>query len=444
MGSDQAIKVGIRFEDKSEWERRVPIIPVHTKTLQAHGLSFLVEPSEHRTYSDDRYRQAGAEVTPDLSPAKVIFAVKEIPPEKLMAGKTYVFFSHVIKGQLYNMGLLRRLLDLNCTLIDYERIANDQGRLVFFGFQAGQAGMIDTLSLLGHRLQRAGQPTPLAGIRMAHEYEDVAEAKDHIASVGAEIARAGLSIEDAPLTFGFTGYGHVSQGAQDIFDLLPHEVVDPDDLARTVDEQGAVRDRLFKSVLKKPHLATPIDDDKLFDVREYHAHPHRYRGRLTDYLPYLTTLVNCIYWTDAFPRFLTREQAQELWRSGERKLLVIGDITCDIDGAIELTHKAMHSDLPGYTYEPRTDTWEDGFEGSGIALLTVDNLPCEIPRDASDLFSQALLPFVPAIAKADYSRPFEKLDLPPEIHRAVVTHQGELTPDHRYLEEYLEIAEEMD
>lgn len=435
--------VGIRREDKSPWERRVPLVPQDVARLRrAGGLRFLVEPSAKRIYSDEAYREAGAELEPDLGAAKVILAVKEIPLEKLLANKVYAFFAHVIKGQSYNMPLLGRLLELGCTLVEYERIVDESGRrLVLFGREAGQAGMIDALWALGERLARAGHETPLMELRPAHGYEDSDAAAAVISDVGwrlqQHLARH-PEIPGGPLVFAFTGAGNVSRGAQEIFDLLPHEEVDAEDLAELGTSGRGAGGRLVKVRLGKEHLAAPKEPGRTFDPDEFRNHPERFRARLPELLPYVTVLVNGIYWTPRYPRYLTRAAACEMWRRGERKLVLIADISCDVDGAIELTHKATQPDEPAYVYHPESDSWSDGLDGEGIAILAVDNLPAELPRDASNHFSRSLRGFVPALARADYERPYDELDLPPEIHRAVVTHRGELTPPYRYLARHLE------
>lgn len=426
--------VGIRLEDKSAWERRAPLVPDDVAQL-VHGLGirFLVEPSLIRVYGDDSYRAAGAEVG-DLDAADVIFAVKEIPLDKVQAGKTYACFAHVIKGQAQNMPLLQRFLDLGCTLIDYERVTDESGRrLVLFGYQAGQAGMIETLHALGHRLAWEGHDNPLATIEQPYLYPSLAAAKEAIATAGETILQQGIPLGDGPLVVGFAGKGHTSAGAQEILDLLPFEEIAPESLPTLAERAAGVRDRVFKTVFHKHHLVTPRTAGHPFDETEYLEHPERYRSRLVRDLPHLTVLVNCIYWTPAYPRLLTRRQAADLWKAGARKLRVIGDITCDIDGAIELTARATQPDAPTYVYDPLTNRWTDGVGGVGIVVLAVDNLPCELPREASDQFSSALLPFLPTIADADFSRPFSELALPPEIKRAVITHQGALTPDYRHL-----------
>lgn len=434
--------IGIRREDKSIWERRVPLVPADLGWLRReHGIEALVERSERRVYVDAAYADAGARLVEvgALAEADAIFAVKEVPRDLLVPERIYAFFAHVIKGQPYNMPLLRTLLDRRITLIDYERIADGHGhRLVKFGVEAGQAGMLDGLWALGRRLQLEGRETPLLELRQAHRYEGVDEAKAVLRALALRIAERGLDPGDGPLVVGFTGRGSVSQGAQEIFDLLPHEVVEPERLAEVAAEPA--RDRLIKVVFDKRHLAMPIDPAKRFVEVEYHHHPERYRGRLHDFLPFVHTLVNGIYWTEDYPRFVSREAVRTLWARSERRLRLVVDITCDIDGAIELTHRATQPDDPVYVFDPERDVFLDGAEADGVAVLAVDNLPCELPRDASDHFSEALRDFVPAIATADIEKPLGRLDLPPEVERAVVTHRGKLTLDYRYLEKDLAAA----
>ncbi|MEM8996453.1 MAG: hypothetical protein AAGF23_16825, partial [Acidobacteriota bacterium] len=240
---------------------------------------------------------------------------------------------------------------------------------------------------------------------------------------------------DEPLVVGFTGRGSVTQGALDVFDLLPHFQVTPEDLPEVLERPD--RDRIFKVMLEKRHLAA-MKDGGAFDEATYRMQPELFRGRLHEFLPQLTMLINGIYWTDAYPRFITREQIRGQWRRGERRLRVIGDITCDIDGALELTYKATQPDDPVYIYDPETDAFTDGFDGRGVCVLAVDNLPCELPRDASVHFSRHLREMVPSLTEADFTVPFEELHLPPEIKRAVIAHLGELAPDYRYLESALE------
>ncbi|HID25467.1 MAG TPA: hypothetical protein EYP23_03275, partial [Thermoplasmata archaeon] len=181
--------IGIRREDKNQWERRTPLIPKHVEELkEKHGLQTIVQPSKIRVFTEEEYRDAGAIIQDDLSPCSHVFAVKETPLGFFEPGKTYIFFSHTIKGQKHNMPMLKRLLELGCTLIDYERIVDKQGkRLVFFGRFAGLAGMVDTLWAFGQRLKWEGINTLLEEIKQTIHYNGLDEIKQHLSKVGETI-----------------------------------------------------------------------------------------------------------------------------------------------------------------------------------------------------------------------------------------------------------------
>lgn len=432
--------IGIRREDKNEWERRVAITPDDVKELiEKHGIKVIVQPSPIRAFTDEEYLRAGAEVKEDLSEAPVIFGVKEMPVEFFEEGKTYVFFSHTIKGQRHNMPMLKRLMDLKANLIDYEKMTDEKGRrVVFFGRFAGLAGMTDTLWALGKRLEVKGVETPFAKVKQAYQYFDVAHLKKELSEIGKEIQEKGLPTEITPLVIGIAGYGNVSRGAQEILDLFPVREITPEELL----DGSALTDSnvIYKVIFKEEHIVEPIDPDAEFDLMDYYQHPEKYRSVFDRYLPHLTVLVNAIYWDERYPRLLTKEKVHEMYSNGEPKLIVIGDISCDIEGAIEVTVRATDPGNPVYVYDVTKGEAVDGFEGKGPVILAVDNLPCELPRDSSESFSHALKPYVPEIATADYSVDFDKLDLSPVVKRAIIVYHGELTPDYKYLEEHLKEA----
>ncbi|MEN8223282.1 MAG: hypothetical protein ABFR36_08490, partial [Acidobacteriota bacterium] len=178
--------IGIRREDKNEWERRVPLTPEAVRILiDKFGIRTIVQPSDLRVFKDEEYINAGAEINESLSEADTIFAVKEVPISFFEEGKTYVFFSHTIKGQSYNMDLLRAMMEKKINLIDYERIVDEKNRrLIFFGKYAGLAGMVETLHGMGQKLKLQGFDTPLEKIKQAYSYNSVEEAKDHISAIG--------------------------------------------------------------------------------------------------------------------------------------------------------------------------------------------------------------------------------------------------------------------
>jgi alpha-aminoadipic semialdehyde synthase len=435
-----AALIGIRREDKSRWERRVPLTPHDAAALwQEHGIRAVVQPSDIRAFTDQEFLEAGATVHEDLSPCPVVFGIKEMPEDCFQEHKAYVFFAHVIKGQPHNMPMLRRMLDLGCTLIDYERVVDEKNRrLVFFGWHAGVAGMVDTLWALGQRLTWEGIPNPFADLQQTLAYQDLIEAKAALEIVRARIESEGLPEQVAPLTVGVAGYGNVSQGAQEMLDLLPVIEIEPGKLAGIVASEDYSRHHIYKAIFKEWHTVEPASAEATFELQDYYDHPEKYRGVFEQYLPNLTVLVNAIYWTAAYPRLVTKASLQKHFE-GEAKprLRVIGDISCDVEGAIECTVRATEPGDPIYVYDPLYGSVVDGHEGSGIVVMAVEILPSELPREASTDFGRILSPFVPAIAHYDFSAPFEACDLPPEIKRAVIAYQGQLTPDYQYIQEFL-------
>jgi alpha-aminoadipic semialdehyde synthase len=428
--------IGIRHEDKSIYERRVPLVPEHVTALIESGIEVIVEPSGTRIFTADEYESAGAAIQKDLSGCPVVFGVKEIPPDFFRKHSTYIFFSHVIKGQPYNMPMLKRMMELECTLIDYERIIDDKGmRLIFFGWHAGVSGMVESIAALGQRLKTLGIDNPFTAQQQPLHYDSIEEIKGVLKGIGEEIKTSGLPQEILPLTVGFAGYGNVSRGAQEMLDILPTREVPPAKLSDiTADTPGAAN-TIFKVVFKEEDMVHPKAVGDSFELQDYYDHPEKYEGNFEDYLPYLSMLVNCIYWDERYPRLVTKDYLKKHWPGS--RLQVIGDISCDINGSIEATEKAPEPGDPVFVYDAQTGAVTDGVEGNGPVIMAVDILPSEIPRDASNYFSSVLKDYIPAIAKADYGVSFEDLALPDEIKRAVIVHRGRLTPDYEYISKFL-------
>lgn len=431
-------KIGIRHEDKYLMERRVAIIPRHVKRLiKEQGLEFLVEESPKRIFTKGEFLEAGAQIVTDLDPAPVIIGVKEMPIDFFQEGKTYMFFSHVIKGQPYNMPMLKRMMEKKVSLIDYERVVDETGkRLIFFGKYAGLAGMINSLWSLGQRLKELGTETPFLRIQQAHRYSSLEEARQVISQVGQEIAEKGLPESITPLTIGFTGYGNVSNGAQEIAGLLPVKEISPEELVQLTQRKALPGNVVYKVVFKEWNLSKRKDGGE-FDLADYYSSPADFTGDFEHYIPHLSVLMNCMYWDDRYPRIVTRDSLDALFAGGIPKLTVIGDITCDPDGSIEITHKGTEIEDPVFVYNPATRMPSMGFKGPGLLVMAVDILPSELPRESSIAFSNALFNYIKPIATADYTRDFESLDLPNPIKKAMILHKGKLTPDYTYMEKYL-------
>ena len=433
------MKIGIRKEDKSIWERRVPFVPDDIRDLRRRGIDMVVESSPYRAFSDDAFSREGIPVQEDVNDCDIIFGIKEMPKDLFQTGKIYVFFSHVIKGQAYNMPMLARMMSRKATLFDYEKIMDDQGRrLIFFGRHAGLAGMVNTLWSLGERLAPEGVANPFGRLRQMRTYGSLAEAEAVLREIAGEIQATGVPESLHPLIIGFAGYGNVSAGAQEILDLLPVRKIPPEGLAALASDPSASRNCIYKAVFKEAHCVRPRAKGAKFDLQDYYRRgKDAYESAFDSYLPHLTVLVNCVYWDDRYPRLMTLDQCRKLWRAGRPKLRVIGDISCDIGGAVECTVKSTDPGNPVYVFEPATGQARDGFIGDGPVLMAVDILPTEIPRESSEYFSSVLKPFIPDFLNADYSLPLERLNLPPELKRALILYQGALTPEYSYLEKFL-------
>ncbi len=431
-------RIGIRYEDKYALEKRVPLTPKHVKQLTENGIEISVVPSEKRIFKDEEYREAGAVINEEPLDADIILGVKEMPIGYFKADNTYIFFSHTVKGQSYNMPLLKNMMANKINLIDYERIVDEKGRrLIFFGRFAGLAGTINSLWSLGQRLKNKGIKTPFTQLQQSHLYDSLEQAKEAVSKVGKEIALTGLPEALKPLVIGITGYGHVSGGAQEILDLLPVKEISPAELLKLNSNKDLPSNILYKVVFKEEHLAKPVSDEKAFDLQQYYNHPEEFEGVFEQYLPHMTVLMNCMYWDARYPRIVTKDYVEKAYHEKNLKLEVIGDITCDPDGSVEITHMGTPIDDPVFVYNPVTRKPVSGFDGEGVLVMAVDILPSELPRESSIAFSEALFPYLSELVTADFDVEFQNLRIPEPMKKAMILHKGKLTPDYEYLEDFL-------
>jgi alpha-aminoadipic semialdehyde synthase len=430
-------RIGLRKEEKA-FEARVALIPHQVKDLvEEYGIDFVIEPSSQRAFEEEEFEKIGAKTSLlKGSGVQVVLGIKEMPIDFFEKDIVYVFFSHTIKGQKYNMPMLRHIMNTGSTLIDYERIVDDKGRrLIYFGNWAGMAGISDTFRVLGERLEVEGiKPNPFAGMRPTLELKGLEAVKEEFRLLAKRIQEQGLPEELTPFVVGFAGYGNVSRGAQMIFDLLPYEEVQPENL-QNLESKGNL---LYKCVFKEEDMVDPINPSKKFDLQDYYnSGKEGYTGVFHDYVQYLTVIMNCIYWTKKYPRLLTKNFIREHWKEESRKLRTIGDISCDVGGAIEFTLDCTTPAEPAFVYLINEDRAEPGVKGDGPVIMAVDNLPCELPRESSTSFGETLLEFIPALARADFKASYEDLDLPREIKDAIIVYRGELTKNFEYLNQFL-------
>lgn len=423
------LTIGIRREDNPH-ERRTALCPTHIRKLIQENVTVLVQPSQSRIFSDAEYLAAGAHLSETLREASIIVGVKEIEPESIEHRKTYLCFSHTIKGQPSGHALLRALCDRQSTLLDYERITNENNeRLVYFGNFAGFAGMLDTLWALGQRwAERDRRHTPLLELRRSHHYSDLDEAKAALIEVGKRLAHA-LPEQACPLTIAIVGTGNTSQGAQTALQALNAMQVEPSQLHVPKTSSKPVRYALFRS---EDWL---VRDEGSFDARTVREQPELYRSTFEPFLKQIHLLMNCIYWNPRSPRLISVDALTSLYQQNDPCLELIGDISCDIEGAIAITQKTFsyHATLPVYTYDIEQRCIQAGYRGKGPSVFAVSNLPASFPLEASNSFGDALLPLLLELIRHDLTVEFSQLSLPSTLKRALVVHRGALTPDYHVL-----------
>lgn len=428
--------IAILRECKNKWERRCSLTPHEVKMIVAKGIKVIVQPSTNRCYSEDEFVDAGAVIQEDVSEASVIFGVKEVPIPNLIANKTYFFFSHTIKAQDYNMGLLDKLKELNIRMVDFECIREPKvegklpQRLVAFGRYAGIAGAFDFLRGIGEFLLEKQFQTPFL-IGSSYMYLDYDAMKGALARLADNIRAGGMPRKLAPMVFAVTGTGRVAQGSVEVLEQLPHVNVPPSELREYLaDPANASNNRqIIISIFSSQDIARPKDKSKQFDKKHYYAHPEEYEGYFKEYLDLVTWLVNGIYWEAKYPRVLTKADLKASVEAGTNKMIGVTDISADYEGSVEFTSIFTSIEEPFLLYNAIDGEFKekinDSLTESDILFTSVDHLPAEMPKEASNHFGSKLMPFVEAVVKSDFTKPFaEQTDLPEEIRNACITAHG--------------------
>jgi len=446
--------MAIRREDQSVWERRAPLGPQHVRKLVKNGVKVLVQPSNRRAYPMAAYANVGARIQEDISEASAIFGVKQVPIDCLISNKTFCFFSHTIKAQADNMDLLDAMLEKNVRMIDYEKMEDSSGkRVVAFGKYAGIAGMIDILHGLGLRLLALGHHTPFMHIGPAHNYRNSHHARQGIRDAGYEISLGMMPKSIGPLTFVFTGAGNVSQGAQEIFQELPHEYVPPSMLAKVALHGDT--NKLYACEIRRPdQFERKIGGG--YDAQEFEEFPDRYLSTFAHkYAPYSSVIVNGIYWSPQTPRLMSIPDAKSLisppsvpWLptspgspSLPSRLVAICDISADPGGSIQFMNECTSIDEPFALYDAEQNKDKKSFKGPGVLICSIDNMPTQLPREATDFFGDLLYPHVEDILKSSATKPFDEKEserLGNVVSGAVITSNGKLTPKFEYIAELRE------
>ncbi|BES97472.1 alpha-aminoadipic semialdehyde synthase [Nesidiocoris tenuis] len=440
--------IALRREDQSVWERRASLSPANVRRLTRAGVKVIVQPSNRRAYPIQSYLNAGAVIQEDISEASVIFGVKQVPVDLLIPNKTYCIFSHTIKAQEANMPLLDAVLEKNIRLIDYEKLVDESGqRVVAFGKYAGVAGMVNILHGLGLRLLALGHHTPFMHIGPAHNYRNSAMAKQAVRDAGYEIALGMMPKSIGPLTFVFTGSGNVSQGAQEVFQELPHEYVPPEMLQKVADH--GVGSKVYGCEVRRRHHLERKEGGG-YEHEEYDNYPGKYVSTFSKKIaPYASVIINGIYWAVDSPKLLTLPDAKALLRPAHtpwlpisegapalpHRLLAICDISADPGGSIEFMNECTTIDTPFCLYDADSNKDTKSFKGPGVLVCSIDNMPTQLPCEATDFFGDLVLPYTLDILQSDATKPLEEYNFMPAVYNAIIASNGKLTPNFEYIQE---------
>lgn len=413
----------LRREHKNRWERRAALVPESIAQLAAQKIPIAVEPCSIRAFPDEAYKAHGAELHTDLENFQLVLGIKEPPVASIAPKQVHLCFSHTIKGQPYNMGLLQKFIDQRATLIDYEPIVDERGvRTIAFGRFAGIAGAIDSFFVLGQKWLKMGKPTAYARIKQTKDYPSLSEIKSELAHLQVN--------NDKPLHVLIVGTGNVGKGAKEVCQWLGLPEVAIDDVLA----QKAPKSSWF-SVASAQHLHERIGGG-VFDYQEYlQLGKAQYRSIFDRLLGQFELLIQTPYWTDKYPAHLDISRMNE---NMQALPLVVGDISCDVNGSLKCTKKISTIDEPAYSYFVENDGIQDGIHADGISVMAIDNLPCELPVDASRHFSAILTRYVPELVNLEQSKPLEQSGLGPELQRAVIVYNGKLTSPFSYLQAHLD------
>ena len=398
------MKIGIIKETKIPVDHRVAFTPDHCINIlkKYPDTQIIVQPSDIRCYADEEYKAAGASLSEDVSDCDVLFGVKEVKIEQLIDNKTYFFFSHTIKKQPYNKELLQNIIAKKIQLVDYECLKGKDGkRVVAVGRWAGIVGAYNGIRAYGLKHN-------LFNIKPAHQCFDRAE-------MWAQFDKVKLP----NIKILLTGGGRVTKGAQEVLDAMG---------IKNVAMPGYVKEKYKTPVYIQldSDAYNKRKDGKVFDYEDFYANPENYESDFDQYLPHTDLLIAGAYWDPKAPVLFTKEDV----KSSLFKINTIADITCDIEGSIPTTVRSTTIQEPFFDFSRTEQIEKQPFSGtSNITVMAVDNLPCELPRDASTAFGDMLLEYViPTLLGKENSE---------IISDASITKSGSLTSKFTYLSDYI-------
>lgn len=399
------MKIGVILEGKNPPDKRVPFTPKQCQFIQETypNIDLVVQKSPIRAFSDAEYESAGIKMVDDLKDRDVIFGVKEVNINDLLEHKMYFFFSHTIKEQPYNRKLLAALVEKNIQMVDYECLTRRSGgRLVGFGRYAGIVGCYNAFLTYGKRTQAYE-------LKPAHLCEDREEMEGQLPKI------------KLPTNYkiALTGLGRVAKGAIEILSKMGIQKVSSNSFLNKEFDYPVYTQLSVEHYFKKKN-----DED--FTRREVFNHPELFKSDFFKYAAVSDMYIPCHYWDSDGPFIFTKEEMKR----PEFKIRTIADISCDIDGPIPSTIRPSTIAEPIYYYHIDSGVETSEISDRTISVMAVDNLPCELSKDASEDFGNELLEkVIPVLIGKDPTQ---------IIQRASITKNGDLTPDYDYLRDYLE------
>ncbi|MFP4060048.1 MAG: NAD(P)-dependent oxidoreductase [Bacteroidota bacterium] len=392
--------IGILRETKTPRDKRSAFTPKQVSgIILYHHIPIKVQPDPVRGYSDEEFNQAGAVISEDISDCDLLMGVKEVMPDKLIEGKTYMFFSHTAKKQPHNKKLLQTILEKKNTLIDYEYLVDEKkNRLVAFGRWAGIVGAYKAL-------RAAGIKTGGYNLKPAFENDDYNELREQLTRV-----------QLPPVKIVVTGGGRVAGGVMEVMETARIKEVDPEDFTiRDFYEPVACR-------LDPWHYTKRVDGSD-FVLQHFFQNPEMYESTFKPFTKVSDIFIAAHFWDPSSPAFFTRKDMLDK----NFRISLVADISCDIPGPIPSTVRASKFDNPFYGYDPISGKEIPPFQLGKITVMAVDNLPGELPRNASEEFGEQLLKIIPDLTSAPESE---------IIKRATIAKEGKLTPNFSYLREF--------
>ncbi len=407
---NQLTNIGIVRESRND-ENRTPLVPEHIKKYKESNpnINFIIQPSNSRCFSDEEYELCGAKINENLNECSIIFGVKEIDPNILINNRTYLFFSHTFKInkqqkniEKHKKDLLLSILNKKITLIDYENIRGKNGtRCLGFGRFAGIVGCYNTLNLL---LKVLGKQS-LASAYKINDYERLVLNLKNLYFPKTKIL--------------VTGDGRVAKGVIELLNLTNIKAVSKKDFLEKKFDQP-----IFCNLETKDYVTNNSSTN--FNLEHFINNPQDYSSSALQYLKETNILISAHYWDPSSPKIFENEDLKVL-----QNLKIVGDITCDINGSVPTTIRSTTIEEPNYWIE-RYTLKEIDENNDGIAVMAVDNLPSELPRDSSTEFSEGIINEVlPFLLKEDDGR----------ILNGTITTDGSFLEKYNYLNDYIRINE---